>query len=175
MLPACRRRPEGSGLVYRSYSAARSNRMVADRSVHWDTIARISRPLFGAISSRQRYYVLPSLKRKAAQAARGLGYQQLAERIVRNPDIPSLLPYRCIYLEKRPGSIYAPVATQAACCMCLVEAGIPGAWCAPLPSSSGGRKLSRRVVAIPGVVLDSRKGRRLTLEGWDTGTESKEG
>lgn len=128
-----------------------------------------------AIAQKRNLRVLPTLAVAIAEALRGAGYVGPLPRAVRNPDLPSGLVIRCCRLEAPPRYLVEAREASVCRCGCSVEAGIPGAWCAPLPSADRRRRLYRRIVALPHVVRSREEQRCKALESWNASSARKEG
>lgn len=128
-----------------------------------------------AIAQKRNLRVLPTLAVAIAESLRGAGYVGPLPRAVRNPDLSSGMAIRCERME-RPLKGLVEAREAAVCrCVCGVEAGISGAWCAALPPADRRRRFHRRIVALPRLVRDREERRRAALEGWNASPAGKEG
>lgn len=128
-----------------------------------------------AIAQKRNLEILPTLAVAVAESLRRAGYVGPLPRAVRNPDLPTGLAIRCGRLERPLKGLVEAREASVCRCVCGVEAGISGAWCAAFPPADRRRRVYRRIVALPHVVRSREEQRSKALEGWNASSAGKEG
>lgn len=127
------------------------------------------------LAARRRFLLHPEVKVAVAQALRRAGLGIVAARTLRHTDLPCYLVCKCTRLEAGPEGLVSAPEAPVRRCLCCLEAGVSGAWCAALPSTGLGSAGYRDIVAVPYVVRSGWRRRSEALSRWNASAESKEG
>src|SRR5215472_10390905 len=101
--------------------------------------------------------VLKAFSEQVIEDMRRAGRRPVEGRAVRYADIPINVAVRCRVLEEAPRQLQARLTEKVWVCSCCLEAGVPEAWCAPLPPVGAERSIHRAIVACSNMVEDRRE------------------
>lgn len=148
--------------------------MVSKRKADRDRTARLPVSLIALLVTRKSVCVHPTIARQATAQVRELGLEPPATWPVRHAHVPLGVDIRCRAMEAGFGRLLEADRAKVRPCVCSLEAGIPGTWCAALSPARSWSRIYRRAVAGNHVVPSCEQRRLQTLGSWNASRPGEE-